>query len=461
LNRQLAQAQGERIQLEGYLSSTSDKNRKSLPQLRDNVVTQTLSRELAEAETELSQASVNYGDQHPKVQSLKSKVDELKKQLSSQEQGTVDQLQTTYSAARSREQLLIARMRDITSDMSRVAQYNSLKKEAQTNSELYNALYARVKEAAIAAASRSANIRVVDSARILDRPTKPRRVLNLAIGLVLSLLCGIVVSFTKEALDPTLQDSVDIYKCTGLHALSIVPRFSSDNKKLGPRQKLQLDRPNSPEAEAVRVLYTGLMLSPSTSGVRTILVTSSAPGDGKTTIAVNLAMTLARQGTTCLFDGDLRGKSTSASFGIRDNRGVAEVIAGEATLSDVLVDMPEISGLSILPAGDAVENAGEVVLSSGMREVISDLRSRFQYVVLDSPPILTYADGRALASVSDGVILVARYGVTTREILHNSAEALRKAGVNIFGVVLNGADFRAPGYGKYGYSDYGNRGRSA
>lgn len=461
LNRQLAQAQGDRIQLEGYLSNTSEKSRKSLPQLRDNAVTQALTRELDETEAELSQASVSYGDQHPKVQSLRSKVEQLKKQLASQEQGTVDQLQTTYAAARSREQLLIARMRDITSDMSRVAQYNSLKKEAQSNTELYNALYARVKEAAIAAASRSANIRVVDTARVLDRPTKPRRALNLAIGLLLSLLCGIVAAFTKEALDPTLQDSVDIFKCTGLQALSIVPRFSSANRKLGTGQKLQLDRPNSPEAEAVRVLYTGLMLSRAGSSVRTMLVTSSAPGDGKTTIAVNLAMTLARQGTTCVVDGDLRSKSLSNSFGLRENRGLAEIIAGAATLTEVLVDSPEVPGLSVLPAGSALENAGEVVLSSVMRDVIASLRGRFQYIVLDSPPILAYADGRALAALSDGVILVARYGVTTREVLNNSAEELRKAGVNVLGVVLNWADFSAPGYGRYGYSDYGKTGRSA
>ncbi len=453
LNRQLAQAQGDRIQTEAYLGRAAAGNTDSLPQIHDNPVIQSLTRDLNETDAELAQVRVSYGNQHPRVKTLRKKVEELQRELAAQKQTVVAQLKTSYAAAQSRERLLVGQLRDITGDMSQAAQYNALKKEAQANSDLYNALFARVKEAGIAAASRSSNIRVVDKAQILDEPTRPRRWLNLAIGLVLGLIGGVMVSFAKEAMDTTIHSPDDVRKWTGLPALSIMPIFASRHDELSGGEKFLLERPNSREAEAVRVLYTSIMLSQPSALPRTLLVGSPSPRDGKTTIAINLALALARHGSTCIVDADLRRKALSASFDAQSHVGVAEVITGAASLDEALVSVPEACGLSLLPAGTPPANAAEIMISAQMRDLMHVLRGRFQSVVIDSPPFLAYADARALATLTDGVILVSRCGSTTREALNRVAELLAEVRAPLLGVVLNGADLKGPDYSYYGYDE--------
>ena len=185
-----------------------------------------------------------------------------------------------------------------------------------------------------------------------------------------------------------------------------------------------------------------------------MLIASPSPGDGKTTIATNLARALARHGTTCIVDADVRRKAVSSAFGMASRPGLADAIAGTARLEDVLVSVPDVPGLCVLSAGNVGENAADVLVSEETRNVLARLRSRFEFVVLDSPPILPYAEGRALAVLSDGVILVGRYRATTRDALNRTAQVLAEARVRILGFVLNGADLNAPDYRLYRYHDY-------
>ncbi|HEY7615158.1 MAG TPA: GumC family protein, partial [Terriglobales bacterium] len=184
LSRQLTQAQAERIQLAALLKSVQSGDADSLPEVRNNPVAQDLSKQLAQHRAELSQALVLYGKNHPAAKRLQSQVDELEVQLASQKNAILNSLKASYAAARAREQLMLSEMRGTTQEIGQAARYSALKKEVQTNVDLYNSLYARIKEAGISAASKSAHIRVVDPARVPDKPARPRRLLNLSVGLL-------------------------------------------------------------------------------------------------------------------------------------------------------------------------------------------------------------------------------------------------------------------------------------
>jgi capsular exopolysaccharide synthesis family protein len=183
-----------------------------------------------------------------------------------------------------------------------------------------------------------------------------------------------------------------------------------------------------------------------------LLMASSFPGEGKTTVALNLSYALAKQGRTCLVDADLRKGRLARAFSLDAPQGLSQVLKGTATLDNALLEVPGLSNLSVLPAGLLKGNAGALICSESMQMVLQELRQRFQFVVIDSAPILPFVDGRALSTLVDAVILVGRSGVTTRQAMRRSVELLSEIhGAPILQVVLNAADQSATDYKQYGY----------
>jgi succinoglycan biosynthesis transport protein ExoP len=481
LNRQLTQAQADRIQLEALLKSVQAGSPDVLPEIRNNPVVQQLSTKLAEQRGELSQAKVVYGVNHPSVKKLQSQVDELQSQLEAQKTAVLGSIRTSYSAARARENLMDSEMKGASSQLSQMGRYNDLKKEAQTNSELYNNLYTRVKEAGIAAASKSSNLRLVDEAHVLDAPTGPNRALNTLIGIFVALLGGVGLAFLREQFDTRIFTPEDVRDWVGTHNIAVVPLFSpSDGKQLQippstPGGEIAttgggdpdgmppagvsflLDRPHSPEAEALRSLHTSVMLSRPGNPPQVLLVVSSLPGEGKTTVAVNLAMAMAQHGTTCLVDADLRRGRVAASLGVSTHPGLTDVLNGTSRLDHALVHMPGLKNLTVLPAHAGSARAGQLVCSNLMGKVLDNLRRDFQFIVVDSAPILPFADCRALSNLADGLIFVGRSGITTRELVQRSLELLEQVhAAPVLQFVVNAADIKSPQYRyyQYGYDYY-------
>jgi len=462
LDRQLALAQGERIQYEAFLNRAKKSSSDSLPQVHNNLVIQSLTQKLAEVQGELSQAQVIYGNNHPNVKKLLNQANELQSQLNAQRNSIVGELETNYAAARSREELLSSQIKGAAKQLNTIAQYNSLKKEAQTNTDLYNNLYAKIKEAGITAASKSSNVRIVDRARVLDSPTRPHRFRNIAAALFAGLFGGLVIVFVKERVQNRIDTPEDIRRWTGISSISLIPTFqvrpvlpqkghpqlSKNGTGTCAADKFLLSRPNSPEAEALRALYTSVMLSKPDNPPRTILIASPFQGEGKTTVATNLAIALSQRGRTCLVDADLRRPGVASAFGLSEKGGLRDVLLGSSTLDEVLVPNLNLPNLTILPAGAATPDAGLLTCSEGMRNVIQILGECFEFVVVDSPPILPYSDGRAISPLVDGVILVGRSRATTRQALVRSMELLAEVhSAPVLDIVLNAAGF--------GYSDYG------
>lgn len=474
LSRQQTLAQSERIQIQSLLKNTA--NTDSLPEVRSNQVVQQLSQRLAEQRAALAQARVVYGSNHPTAQRLQSEVDELQSQIEIQKKAIVNSLRASYASAAARESMMASEMKGTGKELDKVARYTSLKKEVEANEALYNSLYARIKEAGIAAASKSADIQVVDPARIPDEPVRPRRLLNLAVGLMISLIGGIGLAFLFEEFDDKLRSPDDVRRWMGSSNVSVIPAITEPAGVRGllgwsdqivgalvpPNEDRRtdmffLERPNSPEGEALQALYASIMLSWPNNPPQTLLIVSAVPGEGKTTVALNLSYVLAQHANTCLVDADLRKGRVARAFSLSSGQGLGDVLSGQATIEDTVLEVPGMSNLSILPAGRSKGNFGQLVCSEKMEQTVSALRERFGFVVIDSAPILPFVDSRALSTLVDAVVLVGRAGVTTRQAMRRSAELISEVhGAPILQIVLNAASVGTADYKyyQYGYDNY-------
>ncbi len=437
----------------------------SLPQISANPVVQELTKRQAQVKEDLAQTRTIYGENHPNTKKLENEAIELQSQLNEQRGEILGDLKTSYTAAQAREHLMQSQMQGASKQMIVLAQYNALKKEADANVQLYEALYQKIKEAAIAAATKSSNIRVVDRARVLDRSTRPRRLRNIAVGLLAGILGGVILAFLRESMDTSIRTPEDMKRCLEVESVSVVPMIGQGvpGARGRPWTRLlpakpqpspsvfQIDRPNSPEGEALRGLSVSLRLSRRNGrSPQVLLVVSPQSGEGKTTLSINLALTLTRHGATCIVDADLRREGVAPALKIVAEHGLREVLSGTMDVGQALVPAARFPNLSLLSSGSAPGEPGGLIASSAMSKLVDELRQRFDFIVIDSPPILAFSDGRALSAVVDGILMVGRSGVTSRESLKRAMELLR--GVHsapVIELVLNAAKYHVRDYGCY------------
>jgi capsular exopolysaccharide synthesis family protein len=470
LNRQLTQAEMDRVQYQSFLSKASLGAEDSLPQVEDNQVILALKQKLAQAQADLSQGLAVYGPNHIKAKQLQSQVDDLSASLSAEKQRVVGALKTNAVAAESRQLEVGQRLDAMRKDLNKLAASSMLKKEAATNSEVYNKLYTSVKEASIAAASKSSNIQIVSKARVLENPTSPNTLLNLALGMFAGVFGGVVLAFVSEGLDRTIHTPEEVKRFTGVSPMSIVPLLHSvEPKRLGLHKQIPwfpvralptqnskmvfaLTNPWSPEAEAVRSLKSSILLAKPRQSSLVILVVSSTAGEGKTMLSVNLASVLAGHAATCLLDADIRRPRAASTLGLLPKSGLKDVLEQVVPLEQALIKVADVPGLTLLPPRAAGDKVVDIANSPAIQGIIAALRQKFRFVVVDCPPIISYPEGRVLSKFVDSVILVGRCGTTTREGLTRSAEILADMQAPVLGVVLNGADLNAPEYSYYNYS---------
>jgi len=475
LNKQLTDAQSERMRKQSMFEFAKAGDIDSVPQIRDNSAVQDLLRKRSDLNTQFIDASTQYGPNFPKVQRLQSQLKEFDVSIDKEKKAVMARLQSEYLEARQREQLLsqaLDQQKTEVNQMSeRMVQYSILKREAEANKALYDGLLTKLKEAGISAGLRSSNIRVVDPAMVPTYPARPAKTRNIALSFVIGLVGGIGLALLREYMDNTVKSPDDIEALVRLPSLAVVPAFSESNgdrsrSKLlkgastnGHDQRIELvaqHLPKSQMSEAFRALRTSLLLSQADHPPQVILVTSALPREGKTTAAANLAVTLAQLGDrTLLIDADLRkpGIGRLLSLGSGKYAGLSSFLAGVSSLDLVTIQHPAIPNLSAIPTGPLPPNPADLLSSHKLDDAIAELRTKFKFIVIDSPPIMAATDAVILSVKADGVLLVVRSGETPKEAFTRTRDLLSSVKAHLLGVVLNAVDSSAPDY-YYSYRYY-------
>jgi len=475
LNRQWTDVQAERMRKQSLFEFAKAGDVDSVPQIRDNPAVQDLLRKRAEIYAQFTDASNQYGPNFPKVQRLQSQLKELDAAAEKEKRAVVVRLESEYAEAHQRELLLSKALdqqkAEVNQMSERMVQYGILKREAEANKALYDGLLTKLKEAGISAGLRSSNIRVVDPAMVPTYPSRPAKTRNIALSFLVGLVGGIGLALLREYMDNTVKSPDDIETLVRLPSLAVVPAFSEPNgdrtrSKLlkgastnGHDKRIELvaqHLPKSQMSEAFRALRTSLLLSQADHPPQVILVTSALPREGKTTAAANLAVTLAQLGDrTLLIDADLRkpGVGRLLSLGSGKYAGLSSFLAGVSSLDLVTIQHPAIPNLSAIPTGPLPPNPADLLSSHKLDEAIAELRTKFKFIVIDSPPIMAATDAVILSVKADGVLLVVRSGETPKEAFTRTRDLLLSVKCHLLGVVLNAVDSSAPDY-YYSYRYY-------
>jgi capsular exopolysaccharide synthesis family protein len=341
-------------------------------------------------------------------------------------------------------------------------EHNLLKREFETNQQLYSSLLQHLKDATVAAGLRATNIHLVDSALVPGSPVRPRIFYNIEISLLVGLVLGITLALVMESMDTSIKSAEDLERIVGVPTLAVVPMARSSwlTKKGGRPQdgsveSIVLKHPTSSLAESYHILRTAILLSTAPGPPQALLVTSAQPGEGKTCTALNLAMGLAQRGVpVVLVDADMRRPGIAHALNISANgAGLSTILSGAHTLDEALRQYEPVPNLWVLPAGPEAPNPADLLSSPSMHKVMQELRGRFTHVVIDSAPLLLVTDATILSGLVDGTVLVVESGVMARRGLVRAHRILESAGGRILGGVLNKWDARSEGYYAY-YGSY-------
>src|ERR1700723_1799582 len=478
LNKELTEAQTDRIQKESNyrLAAAGDPAAFTRTSREgDSSMVEKLREKEADLAIQYAQATTQFGVAYPRVVELNNQLKQLRKEITAEETRMQQRIRDEYLAALQRESLLTTAFEQQKQQANQLnesaIEYSTLKRDAETNRQLYQDLLQRLKEAGVSAGLRSSNIRVVDIARTPTQPIKPNVPRNLELGLLLGLICGIGLVFVLESLDTSIRNTEELSAISALPALGIIPLQLSSNGNLRKRLKtvsaeiekaesptlVTYARPQSEAAEAYRALRTSILLSSFGAPPKVILVTSAMPQEGKTTVSANSALVLAQRGSRVLLvDADLRRPAVGKLFGIRSRGGLSTLISGSDKVEDVVLPCPEVPTLWILPAGPIPPQPAELLGSSVMKDLIAHWRDSYDHVIIDTPPCLSVTDAVLLSPEADRVILVARSGQTTKAGLRRACDVLQQVNARVMGVVLNALNRRS-GEGYYYQYGYGGR----
>jgi polysaccharide biosynthesis transport protein len=473
-SKQLTEGQGDLLQKQAMYQLAHSGNIDALPAVRDSVLVQELQRRQSDLDQQYIDAVAQFGPNYPRVQRLAAQKKDLEQSLAQEKQNAVGRIDADYHQSLARTKLLsqaLDEQKALSNDMSeKLVEYNILKHDAESNRQLYESLQQKLKEASISAGLRSSNLRIVDPALTPTRPARPQKARNILMAVLVGLVGGAGLAFFREYLDNTVKSPDDIEFLTGLPSLAVVPAFASLNghsrlpvtleggpaAREGRVEMVSHNQPKSPVSEAFRAMRTSLLLSQADRPPQVILVTSALPREGKTTAAVNLAVTLAQLGDrTLLVDADLRKPGIRRALNLEGGpeAGLSSYLAGVAAIEDASMAYPLIDNLTVMPTGPVPPNPADLLSSHRMLDAIGALRKRFKFIVIDSPPIMAATDAVILSSLTDGVILVVRSGETPKEAFTRCRDLLVAVKARLLGVVLNAVDATGQNY-YYSYRYY-------
>ncbi len=476
LNRQLTEVENERRAAEALYYRSKEVPADELPPVVNDPTVQALTRELSKQRQELANLSAKYQPSYPAVKQVQEQIKQLEPQLNDAKLRIVKNIETQYQVGRKRESDIKAALGQSKGEaiqQNREATELNLKKQkVETNRKTYEDLQQRLRQAEVESDFRPSNIRIVQQAEIPIAPVKPNKFLNLGLSLLLGLALGIGLAFFLEYLNNTINTAEDVERIIQLPSLGAIPSLQSlaKSKRLGlgngnGRKSAALaaannelvsgHEPISSFAESYRALRTSLLLSSAEHAPRTMLITSSHPAEGKTTIVANTAISLAQTGAKVLvLDADMRRPRCHKILSTKNDAGLSTFLSRDIRLDQVIQEH-DIPNLYVLPAGPVPPNPSELLSSIKLRILIADLLDRFDHIIIDSPPVIHVTDALIISPHVDGVVIVVKSSLTPREAVQRAKQALMDVNAKIFGVVLNCVDLNTESYYyNYKYSYY-------
>ncbi len=482
LSEELLKAEAERRNLEAEKDMLKNAQAADdilrIPSAKEDTGAVELSKRLTDLRQKELELTQRYQDEYPAVKQVREQIAQVEADLVKVKARLLASFEDRYAAAVKKENGLkaeVASQRGETMQQNEDAiNYGLIKQEVETNKKLLESLLARSKEVDISAASERSPVVLKDRAEVPGGPAGPDRSRWMLMAFAGSLFFGVALAFGREYLDQTIRSIEDVDRVVRLPSLGVIPALSAGSKK-GGRRALTAGNGNgggtpglitsleakSSAAEAYRQLRTSVLLSSAGHPSKLLLVTSSQPREGKTTTAVNTAISLAQTGASVLIiDCDMRKPRVHQLLNASNHMGVSLYLSGQNEDLSVLVQDHQIPNLSVLPCGPVPPNPAELLGSEQMRKLLNEVVDQFDHVVLDTPPVVSFADPVILSTMVDGVILVVRGGFSSRGIVLRSRQILTDVGAKIYGVVLNDADMKSSDayyyYGSYYASYYGN-----
>ncbi len=471
LNTEYTNAQSDRVKresefdglrggsLEAALASTQGESlRKMLDHLND-------------LKEKFAQVAGHYGVNHPEYNKAAAQVSEVQLALEKTRLNITERVKVEYEQAISRESILqkvvAATKAEFDKVNGRSFEYQQLKREAEADKKLYEVLVRRIKEAGINSSFQNSSIRLADAARPPVKPVFPNIPLNASLAVLFSSILAIGAAVMTDVLDNTVRDPEEVGRSLNVAVLGTLPLVKQWRKRssgvipdrdiLGTATVPSADsshRVLSSFTESVRTLRNTILLADFDRRLRTILVTSASPAEGKSTIAAHLAIAHAEQGKkTLLIDGDLRRPSVHRKFGFAAHAGLSSVLLQELKWPQAVFKPEGVPNLDILAAGPHSRRASEMVGAS-MADLLDEISQEYDLVIIDAPPLLGFSEALQMATCVDGVLVVARSGETNRRAIGSVVSTLNRVRVNVVGLVLN--EVRSDSSeGYYHYGDYG------
>ena len=466
LSEQLNLAKAKRIELES-LYKQSLKNPDDVPQVVENELLNTLKEQLAGLEKKYAELSAVFTPKYPKLKRLRSEIRALKKQIARQKRLIVATIKNRYLTALKNEKMLEkaleAQKKKVASLKRMAIDYKILKREVDTNQQIYELLLQKSKELDVEVGIKSSNIHPIDKALVPMFPFKPNRFKNMVLAIFMGLFCGVFGAFVIEYFDNTFKSPEEVERHLGLPILGTIPHITLKKKGTGEETGIEweaLRNPRSAVSEAFRMIRTSLMLSTAGAPPKCLLVTAPQAGNGKSFTCFNLALVYAQMGARVLVvDCDLRKPRLHKLMKISSNPGLSNYLSGKMDLKTIVKPVGENFGkklkINFISSGAMPPNPVELLNSQILIDILERFRTVYDIILLDSPPVVGFADALVLSRVADGTLLVVRNEQTPRPMGRHCCELLFQVDAKLLGVVVNDIKVHKGSYyyGKY-YSYY-------
>jgi len=465
LGVELTNARSKKAQVDSFIRVINQYGKKnvdkleSLPEITAHPSVQNVKKEVVTAERKVSELSKIYGPKHPKLLAVKSELttvqENLREQIRKLIAGIENESQTEAQNLTSLEAEM-ARAKGQYQDVSgKEAEYQRLQREVETNRQLFDTFMSRQKETEVAGNFDSAIARFTDRAITATEPIKPKRKLIVMLAFVAALGFGIVVAFVMESLNDTIKTTQDVESVLQQRALGIIPKLV-EKKTLAEFNRTFFDNENRPFSESVRSIRTSLALLALDKPLQLLVVTSSVPEEGKSTVSSNLSFAFAQLETVLLIDADMRKPTIAKRFALPAFQpGLANYLTETESLDDCIV-RDEQSGVDILAAGTIPINPLELLAHPRFLALLNELKGRYTKIIIDTPPVQAVSDALMIARLADAVVMVVKADHSRSGLIQNSLAKLIQSHAKLYGVVLNDLDVKKAEryYGSYGYYQY-------